>query len=214
MFILDGKPLSPDRPFSHAGVNYPANWLRLSTLAEKEAIGITEVPDPPSWDQRFYWGYDQDGNLIPKDHTQLVEQWVSQTKSTANTLLLPTDWLIVREADNGTTCPVNTKSWRQLIRTSCETKVANIEATTTTDELAAYITGSDYPVWPAESDVNAPYPSWIQSLDTGKWSAPVPYPTVDENGDPVTNKYEWDEGSLSWIKVPVKPTVDPVVDPV
>ena len=46
MFILDGKPLSPDRPFSHDGINYPANWLRLSTLEEKEAIGITEVPIP------------------------------------------------------------------------------------------------------------------------------------------------------------------------
>ena len=208
MFILDGKPLSPDAPFSHAGVNYPANWLRLSTLAEKEAIGITEVPDPPTWDQRFYWGYDQDGQLIPKDHTQLVEQWVSQTKDTANKLLLATDWLIVREADNGTVCPNETKSWRQLIRTSCEVKVATIEATTTTDELAAYITGADYNVWPTQEDVTQPYPSWTQSLDTGKWSAPVPYPIFDENGDPVTNKYEWDESSLSWIEVPVKQTVD------
>jgi hypothetical protein len=67
MFILDGKPLSPDRAFTHDGIQYPANWLRLSTLEEKEAIGITEVPDPPIYDQRFYWGYDQDGQLIPKD---------------------------------------------------------------------------------------------------------------------------------------------------
>jgi hypothetical protein len=73
MFILDGKPLSPDRAFTHNGIQYPANWLRLSTLAEKEAIGITEVPDPPTYDERFYWGYDQDGQLIPKDHTQLVD---------------------------------------------------------------------------------------------------------------------------------------------
>jgi hypothetical protein len=57
MFILDGKPLSPDVAFTHEGIQYPANFLRLSTLEEKEAIGITEVPDPPTWDQRFYWGY-------------------------------------------------------------------------------------------------------------------------------------------------------------
>ena len=113
--------------------------------------------------------------------------------------------MVVREADNGTVCPAETKSWRQLIRLSCETKVTNIEATTTTDELAAYITGPDYPVWPVQEDVVAPYPSWTQSPDTGKWSAPVPYPTVDENGDPITHTYEWDEANQQWIKVPEKP---------
>lgn len=195
MFILDGRPLSPDAPFSHNGVNYPSNWLRLTTLEQKEAIGIQEIPDPPTWDQRFYWGYDQEGHLIPKDHTQLVTEWTNQTKITANALLLPTDWLIVREADNGTVCPADTKSWRQLIRTSCETKIFNIAATTTTDELATYITGTEYPVWPQESDINAPYASWIQSPDTGKWSAPVPRPT-----DGLT--YEWDESTQSWIAVP------------
>jgi hypothetical protein len=209
MFLLDGKPLAPDSPFTTSnGTQYPANWLRLSTLEEKEAIGITEVPDPPTWDQRFYWGYDQDGQLIPKDHAGLVTLWENQTKNTANTLLAPTDWMVVREADNGTACPADTKSWRQLIRISCETKVANVGATTTTDELAAYITGSDYPVWPAQEDINAPYASWTQSLETGKWTAPIPYPTVDENGELVTELYEWDETNQRWIKVPKKPVVE------
>lgn len=193
MFVLDGRVLSPDAPFTHNGVNYPANWLRLTTLEEKEAIGITEVPDPPTWDQRFYWGYDQDGQLIPKDHADLVTLWDSQTKDTANKLLLPTDWLIVRESDNGTVCPPDTKSWRELIRQSCGTKVSNIKTTTTTNELAAYITGSEYPVWPVETDITAPYPSWTQSLDTGKWSAPVSYPTDGL-------QYTWDEDTLSWVE--------------
>lgn len=47
MFILDNKPLPTDTAFRDAdGNSYPANWLRLTTLAEKQAIGITEVPDP------------------------------------------------------------------------------------------------------------------------------------------------------------------------
>lgn len=147
MFVLDGKPLSPDRPFSHAGVNYPANWLRLSTLAEKEAIGITEVPNPATWDQRFYWGYDQDGKLIPKDHTQLVEQWSDQTRHTANTLLTPTDWMIIREADNGVKISLEIKAYREVIRGKCGIKLSAIAATTTTEELAAYVTSSDYSNW-------------------------------------------------------------------
>ena len=45
-FELDGKPIAYDVAFSHNDINYPANWLRLATLDEKKAIGITEVDDP------------------------------------------------------------------------------------------------------------------------------------------------------------------------
>ena len=151
MFILDGKPLSPDVAFTHDGIQYPANWLRLASPEERAAIGITEVPDPPVYDQRFYWGPD-----LPKDHTQIVEQWVAQTRTTAGTLLVPSDWLVIREQDNGTPVPTEWKDWRQAIRMATGDKVAAIEATTTTQELAAYITGADYPVWPA--DPNQPQP--------------------------------------------------------
>ena len=42
-FILEGKTLPVDVPFQTSdGTNYPANWLRLTTLDEKKAIGITE----------------------------------------------------------------------------------------------------------------------------------------------------------------------------
>ena len=54
MLILNGKPLSYDRAFTHAGIQYPANWLRLSSLSEKQAIGISEVADEPAYDQQFY----------------------------------------------------------------------------------------------------------------------------------------------------------------
>ena len=147
MFILDGKPLSLDVAFTHAGIQYPANFLRLATPDERAAIGITEAPDPKPYDQRFYWGYDQAGQLIPKDHGQLVDQWNDQTRDTANSLLTPSDWMVIREADNGAQVPLEVKAYRQLIREKCGIKLTAIEATTTTDELAAYITGPDYPNW-------------------------------------------------------------------
>ena len=147
MFILDGKPLSPDVAFTHDDIQYPANWLRLSTLEQREAIDITEVPDPAPYDQRFYWGYDQDGNLIPKDHTELVELWCDQTRVTAGTLLQPTDWMVIREADNGVVVPQDIKTSRENTRLLCGDKITAIEATTTTDELAAYITSPAYSSW-------------------------------------------------------------------
>ena len=143
MFLLNGKPLSPDVAFTTPdGTQYPANWLRLASPAERKAIGITEVPDPPSYDQRFYWGPD-----LPKDHDQLVEQWTATTRATANTLLAPTDWMVVREADNGTPMDPSTKELRQLYRLQTGEKVTAIKATANTAALASYITGPDYSQW-------------------------------------------------------------------
>ena len=157
-FLLDGQPLAVDTPFKTPdGTQYPANWLRLSTAEEKEAIGITEVPDPTPYDERFYWGYDAEGHLIPKDHAQLIEQWTAQTRTTANSLLSPTDWIIIREADNGKAADPVLKTWREEIRLAAGSKVYEIGQTADTDALAAYITGADYPAWPV--DPYAPVPA-------------------------------------------------------
>jgi len=153
MFLLDGQPLAVDTPFKTPdGTQYPANWLRLSTAEEKEAIGITEVSDPTPYDQRFYWGPG-----LPKDHGQLVEQWTQQTRTTAGTLLQPTDWIIIREADNGKAADPVLKTWREEIRLAAGSKVYEIGQTADTDALAAYITGADYPAWPV--DPYAPVPA-------------------------------------------------------
>jgi hypothetical protein len=169
MFILDGKPLSPDSAFTHNGIQYPADWLRLTTLEQKEAIGITEAPDPAIWDQRFYWGYDSDGNLIPKDHSQLTTQWSEQTRTTAGTLLAPTDWMIVRESDNETPVPLTIKTARQNIRLLCHQKISNIGITTTTPELATYVTSSDYSSWTLEESTPVGIASTFDytSMDAG-----------------------------------------------
>lgn len=147
MFLLDGRPLSPDRAFTDInGIQRPANWLRLTTPDERITAGVTEVPDPPTWDQRFYWGYDGDGHLIPKDHGQLVVQWVSQMRQTANSLLSGTDWMVIREQDNGTAMPADWKSYREDIRLTCNNRVTLLEATKTTDQLATVIV-SDFDGW-------------------------------------------------------------------
>ena len=148
MFVLGSTILSPDRAFTANGIKYPANWLRLSTAADREAIGIRELPDPAPYDQRFYWGYDADGVLIPKNHADLMALWTDATRTTANTLLAPTDWIIIREADNGKPADAALKQWREDIRAASGVKIAAIAATADTAELAAYITGTEYHAWP------------------------------------------------------------------
>jgi hypothetical protein len=164
MFLLNGQPLAPDTAFSTPdGTQYPANFLRLSTLEEKEAIGITEVPDPAPYDQRFAWGVGSMGQPIWKDHAPLVEQWTAQTRATAGSLLSPTDWLVIRELDNGTPMPAVVKAERQSIRNKCSAKITAITATTDTAGLAAYVTGADYNAWVTPAD-------GLESADDGESS--------------------------------------------
>jgi hypothetical protein len=152
MFILpNGTPISPDVAFTLDGVQYPSNWIRLASPEEREAIGITEEPDPAPYDQRFYWGPG-----LPKDHTELVAQWTAQTRTTAGTLIQPTDWMVIRQQDNGTPIDPTTKGWRNDLRLACELKISGIEATTTTEELAAFITSPEYSSWPPENPEPAP----------------------------------------------------------
>jgi hypothetical protein len=59
MFLLNGSPLPLDTPFTIDGTSYPSNWLRLTSIEEKNAVGITEVADTQvTYDDRFYWGVD------------------------------------------------------------------------------------------------------------------------------------------------------------
>ena len=141
--FLDGKQLSYDRAFTHDGIQYPKNWLRLTTLEEKKAIGITEVADESvAYDQKFYWGPDN-----PKDHTELKTQWIKETKNNAAKLLAETDWYVVRKSETSTAIPTDVATRRAAIRTLCNTKETAINATADTDALATYITGSDYGSW-------------------------------------------------------------------
>ena len=166
MLKLNNKPLSYDRAFTHADIQYPANWLRLSSLEERNALGITEVADAPSWDQRFYWGVDN-----PKDHAQLVEQWVSQVKQTAGSLLSQTDWYVIRMSDSAKPIPTSVQLERSEIRRFSDEKEAAIKATTTTAELAAYVTSSAFTLWEeieeeeAEVAVEEPAVTLFEDLD-------------------------------------------------
>ena len=163
-YILDGRPIAVGVPFTHNQINYPANWIQCASEEDKAAIGLTWQADPQPWDQRWQWGWTEDGQPIWKDHAQLVEQWTRQTRATANTLLAPTDWIIIREADNGKVADPVLKTWREEIRIAAGIKNAAIAMTADTDALAGYITGPDYNAWPA--DPYSPQPASQPVADT------------------------------------------------
>ena len=144
-FKLDGKPLAVDVAFTHNDIQYPANWLRLTTKAEKEAIGITEVADDPVYDSRFYWGdgtakalddvneKDEDGNLLKDENgNQVVTLGVksvlkAQEKATAGSLLAKYDWYVIRKAEASKAIPTAIKTYRTAVRTACATRETEID---------------------------------------------------------------------------------------
>ena len=152
-FLLDGKPLAVDAPFTVGDINYPANWLRLSTAQEKKDLGVTEVADDPVYDSRFYTGdgtakalddvdaKDEEGNLLKNpDGSQMVIKGVkselkAQEKVTAGTLLAPYDWYVVRKAEKSTAIPSSISTFRDGVRTACDTREKEIDACSDTAAL-------------------------------------------------------------------------------
>ena len=131
MFMLDNKPLPLDTGFRHNGIQYPNNWLRLASSADRSAIGITEVADPEPYDDRFYWGLDN-----PKDLDGLKAYWISQIKDTAGKLLAQTDWMIVRKMERSIDVPDVTATYRASVVAEC----ARLEtAITSATDVAALI---------------------------------------------------------------------------
>lgn len=135
MFLLNGQPLATGIPFEVNGTQYPANWLNLTSLAEKEAIGITEVADPEVWDDRFYWGVNN-----PKDITQLKVTWTNWANDTAWNLLQKTDYMDFRHlSDTGYTAPTAWVTWRASIRAQLATVKTAINSATDVPSLKTAI---------------------------------------------------------------------------
>jgi len=144
MFTVSGQTIKYDRAWTHpdTGVQYPANWLRLTSLAEKQAVGLVEVTTSPDqvYDQRFYWNsstpkqlndepiLDEDGNDTGKVQTGLKTQWKNTQDEIAASLLAPSDWRIIKAKETGTNIPSVWKTYRAAIRTACNTRQAEIDA--------------------------------------------------------------------------------------
>ena len=160
MFQLDGQTLQYDRAFTHEGISYPSNWLRLTTLEEKQAIGIVEVANnTQSWDQRFYWGVDN-----PKDLDGLKTQWKQTQNDIASSLLAPSDWRVVKAAEvTDYTVEAEWTTYRAAVRTACNTRQTEIDNCADVPALKELLYGS----------------AQVQQTDDDD------NPVVDDDGNPV-----------------------------
>ena len=103
-------------------------------------------PDPArTWDQRWAWGYLDNGNLNWKDYDQKKAQLLDENNRTADSLLAPTDYTVIRKYEKGTAIPDDTSSFRDEVRRINDAREAAIEGTSTTEELHGISAFADLP---------------------------------------------------------------------
>lgn len=133
--------------FEIDGTQFPSNWLNLSTPEEKAAVGIVDVVYGAYPNDQYYW-VSQDAPVYadgvvtvnytatPKDLLELQSNAVTTVQQQAYSILLPSDWMVVKGIETGAKVADNWNTWRQEIRSQCATQVIAIKACTSVDELA------------------------------------------------------------------------------
>ena len=101
MYKVNNKPLPLDRSFTLGDIQYPANFLRLATEAEKTALGIVWEADPVMADSRFYWDGDINNPKMMEDREEVDEDGnpmyvkVLDNSDPANPVMVDTDERLV-----------------------------------------------------------------------------------------------------------------------
>tara|TARA_R110000803_G_scaffold58934_1_gene117214 strand:- start:2881 stop:3447 length:567 start_codon:yes stop_codon:yes gene_type:complete len=148
------------------GTQYPAVWNRY-TADEKAALGLTWEDEVEAHDNRFYWGRDADGKLIPRsladvnevdedgeavndaDGNQIVtlglkSNAIALVKVQAAGFLAVHDWQVIKATEvDSYSVPSAVTTYRAAVRTASN----NIgTAITNASNLAAFMALYDTPV--------------------------------------------------------------------
>jgi len=128
----------------------------LTSIAEKNAVGITEVADTQvTYDDRFYWGVDNpkqldDLTVTPEEGEPYIQHglkhnWTAQVKDTANKLLSQSDWMVIRKAERSVDIPVATATYRAAVIAECTRLVTAIQGCADVPALIAVVTAQGWP---------------------------------------------------------------------
>jgi len=75
-----------DKAFTHNNISFPANWLRLSTPADKEAQGISWVtPEEPP--------------VVRAPLDREKSDGIARAKDTAGKMLAQSDWMVIASVE-------------------------------------------------------------------------------------------------------------------
>jgi len=149
------------------GITHPKNWASVWSDADKTAAGLVWENDPEPYDNRFYWGRQDDGTLIPKslddvnevdsdgnpinhpDGNQIVtlglkSNAIATAKAQAGGLLASTDWMVIKASEvSDYSVASEILTYRAAVRTASNTIETSI---TGAADLTAFMALYDSPV--------------------------------------------------------------------
>jgi hypothetical protein len=134
--------------FELDGNQYPANWINLSSTADKIAIGMVDVSYAQRPDDKYYWVTENPPlylngvvevsyTISDKDLTQLKDSATQQITQAAWTILSASDWMVTKSVETSTPMDAEWSTWRAAIRTQASAGLASVADCTTVAQLAA-----------------------------------------------------------------------------
>ena len=91
-----------DKSFTHNNISFPANWLRVSTPADKEAQGISWVtPEEPP--------------VVRAPIEREKSDGIVRAKDTAGKMLASSDWQIVASVERQRAVPADWAEYRAAV---------------------------------------------------------------------------------------------------
>ena len=101
------------------------------------------ILDPRPWDDAFYIvdGPDDGGHYsaTPRDHTEMVGNYVQMEAETCKSLLAGSDWMVIRKMETGTEIPPEWAKYREDCRNVCGLRQQAEMETKDTPELEALV---------------------------------------------------------------------------
>lgn len=149
----DGQYIQEGTQFELGGITYPAQWLYQSTSEQKTAIGLEEViaTNSPANDQYYWVSEDLNGPVLtyintPKDLEGVKQNQITSTRAAAYSLLLPSDWMVVKSIETGTPVSPEWTAWRESIRVEADDAIVAIGQASDVGTVESIVNSI---VWPA-----------------------------------------------------------------
>ena len=156
--LANGQFIGAGQAFTWNEIQYPSNWIDLSTQEDRDAIGIIEIQEQQRPDDRYYFVTDNgDGSYsttakdlndgdeyvdlrgVTRRVLGLKSQWIAQVKDTAGKLLAQTDWMVIRKAERDVAIPAEVVAKRAAIVAEANRLETAINACADVESLIAVV---------------------------------------------------------------------------
>jgi hypothetical protein len=127
----------------------------------KVEVGFTSLPKQlndveetdESGNPMYVLVYDAESETMVSSDERLITKglksnWIAQIKQTANTLLLPTDWMVIRKFERDVDIPTATATFRAAVITEATRLETAIAAAETVEALITVVSSQQ---WPTDS---------------------------------------------------------------